>query len=331
MFQIGLNGETDWDGWRRATRALVLAGVEPADVAWVVGPSGDEPPAASGGFNVPRALVELTALAIQARNTERLGLLYSLVWRAHGGANPLDDPGDPDARLAREWAFEVRAEAHRMRTHLRFMRMQDRFLGWYAPAHFVLDANAQRFAHRYPGQAFSIITPDGSAHWDGATLSRGAGPRGIEDDDTLAAWWEAHGSALLADAGPGPSVPAAEELDEAARPLDQAPIGPVVLEITPDPGLPRARRDASACQRCALHGPASQTVFGEGPAGARVMFRGGRLCQNSVSVPISGCPAGFSHGSPLGGVAEGGHSPTGAMPPNGGEIHAAIADGVTSK
>ena len=59
--------------------------------------------------------------------------------------------------------------------------------------------------------------------------------------------------------------------------------------------------------------------------------RGGRVCLNSVSLPISGYPAGFSHGSPLGGVAEGGRSPTGAMPPNGGEIHAAIAGGVTSK
>ena len=44
-------------------------------------------------------------------------------------------------------------------------------------------------------------------------------------------------------------------------------------------------------------------------------YRGGRLCLNSVSLPISGCPAGFSHGSPLGGVAQGGRSPTGAMPP----------------
>ena len=28
--------ETDWEGWRTATRALVLAGAEPDDVQWSV-------------------------------------------------------------------------------------------------------------------------------------------------------------------------------------------------------------------------------------------------------------------------------------------------------
>lgn len=56
--------------------------------------------------------------------------------------------------------------------------------------------------------------------------------------------------------------------------------------------------------------------------------RGGPVCLHSVSLPISGGPGGCSQGSPLGGVTEGGRSPTGAMPPNGGEVHAAIAGGV---
>jgi hypothetical protein len=59
--------------------------------------------------------------------------------------------------------------------------------------------------------------------------------------------------------------------------------------------------------------------------------RGGRLCLNSVSLPLSGCSAGCSHGLPLWGVARGGRSPTGVTPHNGGEIHAATSVGRPSK
>ncbi len=274
MHHVGLASETDWDGWRRATRALVLAGVEPADVQWAVGDPSDPLPEGSGTFSVSGALVAMAAQAFQARDAERFGLLYSLLWRSHAGEKPLERADDPDVRLARRMAHAVRAEAHRMRTHLRFLRLPDQLLGWYAPAHFVLESNAQLIARRFPTQAFSIVTPDGSAHWDGSALRFGAGARGIDADATLAAWWEDHAAAVLEDCRPGTAIPPAEDLDEAPRPPDQPPIGPVVLDLAPDPGLHRAILDAAACRRCALHEPATQTVFGEGPANARVMFVG---------------------------------------------------------
>lgn len=274
MHLVALAGETDWEGWRRATRALVLAGAEPAEVRWTVGGAGDALPAAQGSFGVSGAIVALAGLAIQARDADRFGLLYSLVWRAHAGERPLEQPDDPDVRLARRWAFAVRADAHRMRTHLRFLCRPDRCLGWYAPAHFVLETNALVLAARFPDLTCSIITPDGSAHWDAAGLRFGAGVGRIGDDDTLAAWWDAHGGAVLDDARAGTSVPPAEDLDEVPRPPDRAPIGPVVLDVPAEPALRRSALDAMTCQRCALHEPATQTVFGEGPADARVMFIG---------------------------------------------------------
>ena len=273
MHRVALTGETDWDGWRRATRALVLAGVPPSEVEWRVGGPSDPLPDAGGSFGVSGALVAMASVAIQARHAERFGLLYGLVWRAHGGERVLDLADDPDTRLVRRLALAVRAEAHRMRTHLRFLRADDGMLGWYAPAHYVLEANAQLIARRFPDPPFSIVTPDGSAHWDGAGLRFGAGARGITDDATLLAWWDAHGAALLADSRVGTAIPAAEALDEAPRPPSRA-AGLVVFDATPDPDLQGAALDAVSCQRCALHGPATQTVFGEGPASARVMFVG---------------------------------------------------------
>ena len=77
--------ETDWTGWRRAARAFVLAGIEPADLTWTVGGDGDAVPEAEGSFTLSRALVSMAAQAFQAREPERFGLLYSIVWRAHHG------------------------------------------------------------------------------------------------------------------------------------------------------------------------------------------------------------------------------------------------------
>jgi probable DNA metabolism protein len=298
MRRIVLANETDWSGWRQSARLLVLAGIEPGQVAWSIGGTGDDLPAATGSFELPRALVTLASVAIQAREPDRFGLLYSLVWRAHAGEKLMDDATDPDLSLARRMALAVRADAHRMRTNMRFLPVADesgpseagshrgtahagmaeqsgqRSLGWFEPAHFVLPANAQLFARRFADQVFSIVTPDGSAHWDGTRLRFGAGLRHVHDDETLQAWWEAHQAGLLHDAMEGTSVPEAEELDEVPRAPDRPALGPVVIHSNPDPALVRAARDAGACRRCPLFEPATQTVFGEGPVGSAVMFLG---------------------------------------------------------
>jgi uracil-DNA glycosylase len=47
-----------------------------------------------------------------------------------------------------------------------------------------------------------------------------------------------------------------------------------VLPLHADVDLERVHREAMSCRRCDLWAPASQTVFGEGPAGAPIMFIG---------------------------------------------------------
>jgi uracil-DNA glycosylase len=166
-----------------------------------------------------------------------------------------------------------------MRTALRFLPVANedggtRFLGWFEPTHFVLPANAQLLARRHPRLAWSIVTPDGAAHWDGSSLLFGSGLRHAADDEALQAWWEQHRRLLLEQATPKISVPEAEGLDEAPRSPDRPPLGPVVFHSKADTALLRAGKEASACHRCPLYAPATQTVFGEGPADATVMFVG---------------------------------------------------------
>jgi uracil-DNA glycosylase len=271
--RIALGSETDWAGWRGATRALVLGGVAPDAVSWSIGGSGDALPSGSGSFGVSRSLVSLASLAIQAREPARFDLLYRMVWRANNG-----ETDDAEMRQAQRLALAVRADAHRMRTHVRFLPVQDddctRYLGWYEPAHYVLEGNAQLIARRFPNLVFSIVTPDGAAHWDGTDLRFSAGAPRMASDDELQAWWQANRADVRAGSRVGTTVPEAEPLDEAPRPPDRQPLGPVVLTVQSDAGLQEAIAESAGCSRCHLHEFATQTVFGEGPAHARVIFIG---------------------------------------------------------
>jgi DNA polymerase len=232
-----------------------------------------------GSFGVSKALVSLASLAIQAREPGRFELLYRLVWRANNNERVLEMDADEDIRRAKGLAFAVRAEAHRMRTQVRYLSIEGpnpRFLGWYEPAHFVLEANAQLIAKRFPDLAFSIMTPDGGAHWDGEEIrfSPGVTRDGVHDDAGLRSWWRKHQAQLLKAARIGTAIPPAEELDEEPRPPDLSPLGPVVLPLAPDAPLQQAMHEASDCRRCHLWEPATQTVFGEGPAHAKAIFVG---------------------------------------------------------
>jgi probable DNA metabolism protein len=283
MRRIVLANETDWEGWRKAARSLVMAGVVSADVRWAVrshDEEGDPLQDETGSFGVSRALVALASLAIQAREAERFDLLYRLVWRANAGERVLENTDDPDVRRAQGLAFAVRAEAHRMRTLLRYLPVPEgdgtRYLGWYEPAHFVLEANAQLIARRFPNLTFTILTPDGAGHWNGTELcfSAGADPRKISDDDALRSWWHANHVSLMQHARVGTAIPEAESLDESPRPPDRQPMGPVVLPLHPDAPLSEAIGEAAECRRCHLYESATQTVFGEGPGHAKVLFVG---------------------------------------------------------
>jgi DNA polymerase len=322
MRSVVLAEETDWDGWRNAVRALVLAAVPPEDVVFSVQVPDDllahDPPPASadGTFNVPRALVELARIVILARDPARFSLLYRLVWRAHRGERALMDlTTDPDVQRARLLSHSVRRDMHKMRAFLRFREIRDggepRYVAWFEPDHHIVEANAPFFVRRFATMTWSILTPERSAHWDGTILSLGPGARvaDVPDDDSLEAYWRAYFSSIFNPARLKVSAMTAEmprkywrNLPEAAAIPDlirsaserteamleqelkerptAIPLGDVraaaVARGTEHAGTPlaQAAQDALTCRRCPLWEPATQTVFGEGPAGARLMLVG---------------------------------------------------------
>ena len=94
MQVAALDGETDFEGWRKAARAFRLAGVSPERAAFRIGAGGDglfderlpPPSAAAAPFTVPKAFVDLAREVILHRAPDRFDLLYRLLWRL--GAEP---------------------------------------------------------------------------------------------------------------------------------------------------------------------------------------------------------------------------------------------------
>ena len=277
MYRVVLQHQADWEGWRDAARALALAGVAAEEILWTVGEgTATSLPEVTGRFGVPRALVEMARTAIAARDPERFGLLYRLILNAREGEAIADDP---DFARARHLALATRRETHRMQCLVRFRPVAAPgglcHVGWFEPAHYVLDTVARAYAADYPHLLFSILTPGGSAHWAGAAMCRGAGlaAADVPDDAGLEAAWHARFGDLFADAQapPAPNAPRASSL----RPPDRPALGPVRLPPGRDAArLARMAAEATGCQRCALWQPATQTVFGEGPLDAPIMFIG---------------------------------------------------------
>ncbi len=311
--------EVDWDGWRAAARALALDGVAPEQTVWSVAAPDDlfaalddgaPKPPPSGAFTLPRALVTLAETAIQAREPERFALLYRLVWRAHRGERHLlEDAADPEVHRVQGWAQGVRRDTHKMRAFVRFREVEadgaTRYVAWFEPQHFIVEANAGFFVRRFATMTWSILTPYRSAHWDGAELSFGPGanPAEVPDDDAVARYWLAYFSSIFNPARLKvaamtsemprkywrnlPEAAAIPELIRTAQErtdamVDQPTISPPRPTNRParpeapvlEGRLAQAAAAAAQCRSCKLWEPATQVVFGEGPPDAAIMFVG---------------------------------------------------------
>jgi DNA polymerase len=204
MHLIILHSETDFDGWRKTARALVLNGVKPSEVTWTVRghesglfePSVDTPlEVPHGTFNVPAKFVELARAAILHRDPERFALLYRLLWRLAGDHDLLDVATDPDVAQVAAMARAVHHDAHRMQASVRFREVgreqKSHFVAWFEPEHHVVELAAPFFASRFADMPWSILTPDVCAHWDGhaVSITPGVGKAEAPTEDRLEETW----------------------------------------------------------------------------------------------------------------------------------------------
>jgi DNA polymerase len=311
MRRVELKLGADLDGFRRAVRALVAEAVEPAGVIWSSGEPGlfgqgevgDAPP-----IHLPRRLGELIQEVAPHRDPERYALLYSLVWRSlHGEREIAEFASDPVVHRLEMMRKSVRRDLHKMHAFVRFRQVEgepERYVAWFEPDHFILEAAAPFFVDRFRSMAWSILTPIGSAHWDRVRLrfGRPGQRRDAPESDGFEEGWQGYYESTFNPARTNPKLMRQhmpqrywKNLPEAAAipalvqsassrvkaMLDQEPTMPT--KKVPEGALaamldqsPKSLDELNAIIRASepLVPGATQAVVGEGPANAEIVFVG---------------------------------------------------------
>ncbi len=186
-----------------------------------------------------------------------------------------------------------------------------RFLAWFEPDHFIVARVAPFFQRRFNDMDWIIATPRGGASWDGQTLLTSNKPaQKPEISDETDELWRTYYASIFnparlkvkmmmtempkkywknlpeAELIPGLIAGAEARLIEMGRRQATEPLpfhhrlqkasarGPEAPAPAEAGTLHALRQEAGRCTRCDIHCRATQTVFGEGPADARIMIVG---------------------------------------------------------
>ena len=316
--RVVLTAPDDFEGWRDAARSLAEAGFPPEAVIWQVAGGapdlfGEELTAAPApSFAVPRAFVDMARSAVCHSDPERFALLYAMLWKLRSNRHAMEDRADPLLDRLQGLAKEVRRDAHKMHAFVRFREVQEngdsRFVAFFEPDHHIVRKEAGFFVRRFANMQWSILTPELSIHWDGATLTEGPGATRADapDGDPLEAVWKTYYAnifnparlkvgAMLKEMPKKywrnmPETSLVQPLIAGARARELEMIDRSVAKQGLENALDAERRlepggnvraaweallaEARGCTRCDLYKCGTQTVFGEGPLDAAILFVG---------------------------------------------------------
>jgi DNA polymerase len=187
-----------------------------------------------------------------------------------------------------------------------------RFVAWFEPDNHIVRREAGFFMRRFANMRWSILTPELTIHWDGQTLTEGPGATRAEapDGDPVEETWKTYYASIFKPArvkvkAMTKEMPkkywrnmpetamiapllASAQAREAAMIETSRQQEPTMPRRTPTPdAVPQVgagsnvaaawsalRDEALRCTRCDLYCDATQTVFGEGPLDARILFVG---------------------------------------------------------
>jgi DNA polymerase len=186
------------------------------------------------------------------------------------------------------------------------------FAAWFEPQHHILERGAPFFVRRFADMDWIIATPGLLARFESGrlTVERSESRPDIPEDDADDLWrtyfanifnparlkiqamksempvkyWKNLPEARLIPGLIAGAEAAAKAMQDrmptmtnprTARVVGRVPLPPEAEAHAEQPeSIEAARKAAAVCSRCDLHRYATQTVFGEGPASAEVMFVG---------------------------------------------------------
>lgn len=309
----------DFDAWRDAARALLAAAVPPERVIWHIGDAGtadlfansspapNSTPAAAKTIAVPRDFLALARSAILHCDPARHALLYRLLWRLQQQPGLLRNAADPDVRHLNRLRQQVARDIHKMRAFVRFRRVggdtvvddhaepdETHYVAWFEPDHAILRINAAFFVNRFAQMRWSILTPQGSLHWDGTTLREGppaTADQAPDGDGAEELWLRYYASTFnparlkidamvkemprrywknLPEAALIPALVAGAQQREAAM----VAIGQSSFPTERPTTLDAVATGIAACRACAIGCNGTRAVAGEGPADAALAIIG---------------------------------------------------------
>jgi len=210
----------------------------------------------------------------------------------------MEDSADPLLRRLEAMAKDVRRDMHKMHAFVRFREVEGegstRYVAWFEPDHHIVRSNAGFFVRRFANMAWSILTPEISIHWDGETLteSPGATRADAPDGDPVEETWKTYYASIFNPARVKVKAMTKEMPKKYWKNMPEtALVGELIAGAQArEAGMVEAsrgrigdnalaaweavRHEAKGCTRCHLYKCGTQTVFGEGPVDAKIMFVG---------------------------------------------------------
>jgi uracil-DNA glycosylase len=256
--------------------------------------------------SVPAEFLRSARIVACHRDDRRWNLLYRLLWRlTNGEPKLLKVAFDDDVHRFDLMAKSVGRDAHKAQAFVRFRQIVtkdgERFVAWHRPDHRILRLVAPFFSRRFKSMRWSILTPDESVSWEGESLQYGPGApaSAAPSADDLDEMWRSYYRSIFNPARIKlpmmrrempvrywATLPETQILPEmlAEAPARVASMlkhaGPTTRTVSAAEFLPEARdlnslaMAAANCRGCDLCTQATQTVFGRGPAGAKLMLVG---------------------------------------------------------
>jgi probable DNA metabolism protein len=328
---------SDFDDWRKNARLCLIQHFMPNTVDWQEAGQVqsslfcnqinslklmlDQP---TEPIKITKAFIDMAKIVACHRNPQKWALLYNVLWNlVYGQKHILKIATHPIMHEIYNMKKSVGRDMHKMKAFVRFEKIliesQEYYISWYKPQHNIIKAVAPFFQNRFRIMQWTIMTPDGSAKWDGKKLSffdTKINDIKNKSNDSTVELWKTYYSATF---NPARIKIKAMLREMPRRYWETMPETQMITSILNDAPkrvnnmlshsegslisannyLPEEKtyhsllESAKECQGCPLYKSANQTVFGHGNIDAEIMFVGEQpgYTEDNIGKPFVG-PAG---------------------------------------